>query len=190
LIDVAHHAQASTSPEGLSTGGNAGHIRRPNHDQTNKLVLNPISILKFIDHHVAKSLVIVVANLSHPAEQFHGLDQEIVEVQGVGLPQSGFVELEDLPYLFNTIGRKVGLAGISRGTRPSILCAAYRGQCLTGRQGLVVHQVQLLHNLADEPFLIVLVVDREVASVSGFQSFNASTKHTNTQGVKRGNQRR
>src|SRR6185503_17812859 len=130
LIVVADDANTSISPEGLSTGNYATPVGRPDHDQASELVLNPVRILKFIDHHVAESLVIVVANLGHPGEQLDGLDQEVVKVQRVGLSQPRFVGLVDLRYLFNAFSRVLSLIRVSSRSDPSILRPAYSRQRL------------------------------------------------------------
>ena len=68
LIDIAHHAQASSLPE---VHGCALHLRRTNRNQPRQLILNSIGVLKLVDHQVTEAIVIILPDIGHTAKQLN-----------------------------------------------------------------------------------------------------------------------
>jgi hypothetical protein len=58
----------------------------------NQQVLRAVGVLVFIDHHIAKLVAVVAADLFGLLEELHRLEQQVVEIERVGLLQRVHVQ--------------------------------------------------------------------------------------------------
>ena len=68
--------------------------------QVNQFKLGCVGVLILVHHNILKPLLIIIQHLRLAAEQFHGLHNQIVKVQGIVLFQTVLVFLVNLPNLF------------------------------------------------------------------------------------------
>ena len=64
--------------------------------QPHQFVLRAVGVLVFVDQHVLKAPVVVVADFGHGFQQARGFEQQIVEVERVGLEQLFAILLVDV----------------------------------------------------------------------------------------------
>ena len=80
LVLVAHRADV------LSLAG----------EQLHQLVLGAVGVLVLIDQQIAVAALVALAGFRGDFEQANGLQQQVVEVEGVAFEQLGLVALEDV----------------------------------------------------------------------------------------------
>ena len=148
LVVVAHHADV------LILLG----------QQLDQHILGVVGVLILVHHDVAEFVLVVVQHVGVLLEEGHGVDDDVVEVHGVGFLEPLFVE-------------DVGLGDLIQpeipARRPGVLVGVYEAVlgAADGRQnGLVRQQLvvdfQLLLHLFHQPPLVVGVVDGEVGGVA------------------------
>ena len=135
------------------------NLRHRMHD----VILSKIRILILVDQNKAEVMVQLLADVWLIVHQPHDMQQQIVEVDSVLLPDASFVEREDLI--------DDGIQRISR-TLLKLLPKLFGGDHFIASTtdapqnspGLMKHSVQLviLHDLADDGDLIGMIEDREV----------------------------
>src|SRR5262245_6308251 len=79
---VAHNAEAAVGPETLRLVGVKQRVIALD-DQSRQRILNPVRVLKLVDHHVAEPVVVVAPSLFRVAEQLYRADQQVVEIERV-----------------------------------------------------------------------------------------------------------
>ena len=146
LVVVAHHAEVLPPP------GEKGREQ----------ILQMVGVLVLVHQHVAELPLVVLQHLRAGAQQRHRVEDEVVEVQGVGRPELGLIPGVDL-----------GDAGVLPVPLPvlapgevlrrliAVLGPADDAQHLPGSKGLLV-QVQLPDAVPHHPLGVVRIVDGEV----------------------------
>ena len=66
-------------------------------------ILAEVGVLEFVNEHVAKLLLVAVQHLWKAFEQFLCVEEQVVEVHGIGLEASFNVSLVDLRHLRNVV---------------------------------------------------------------------------------------
>ncbi len=173
LVLVAHHADVLVLAA----------------EQLHQLVLGAVGVLVFVDEEIAVAAVVTLAHFGRDLEQPHGLEQEVVEVEGVGLPQLLAVALEDVRDLLadRVGGLQVELLRIDH----VVLGPGDFGEDDARRELLVV-EAHAPHDGFDHRLLVGLVVDGEAAGeafVVHAQRFDVAAEHAHAEGVKRGDER-
>ena len=104
LVFIAHHADVIVLAR----------------QQAHQLILRSIRILILVDHEVTDAAVISLPRGGVVFEQAHGFEQEVVEVQRIGRPQTALELLEDRGHarhlrIFGFVIKILrGLAGVLR----------------------------------------------------------------------------
>ena len=158
-------------------------------EQLHQFVLRAVGVLVFVDQEVSETPVIAFADFGGDLEQAHGFQQQIVEVQRIGLEQLLAIDLEDVrDLLFHGIGRgEEVLLRIDH----VILRPRDPAQRHARLQLLVVHGQPLERGL-DHGLLVGLVVNGEVAGEALAiypQSFDVAPQHAHAEAVESGEQR-
>ncbi len=173
LILVTHHADVLV---GLG-------------EQAHQVVLAAIGVLVFVDHDEFETAIHLEAQIGVVGEQPHGFEQQVVEIERVGLAQAAFVLFVDGGELR---GLLVGGGAVDVGGR--FLAAFLMAD--PGAHGAILHelfvQAHLLVNRLDHGHLIVVVVDGELAreSVADFgQARPVAPQQPHAKGVEGGDQR-
>ena len=125
----------------------------------NQQVLRPVRVLVLIDHHVLELARVEVAHRLARLEQLHRLQQEVIEVERVGILERGDVALVDLRDLL-----VADVPGPAQRLGPfhPVLCLADAREGRARRHQLVV-DAELALRLLDDGDLVGRVVDDEVA---------------------------
>ncbi len=131
---------------------------RCSDEQAHQVVLAAVGVLVFVDHDEFVALVEALAGGVVVAQEVDGFEQEVVEIQGVGFAQAGFVTLVD--------GGEAGGGGVGRGAGDFFggLRVAFRvADAREGGAGLheLVVQAEGLVDRLDHGDLVVVVVDGE-----------------------------
>ena len=166
LVVVAHHAQVVPIPR----------------QQPHQHVLGGVGVLVFVHQYVAEFVPVVVQHRRLLGEQLQGLDQQVVEVQGVVALQRLLVEPVGLVQL---VAAEVvaGFLQPFRGRQQPVLGVGDDGADLLGRV-LLVAELQFLRHGLDHRHAVVLVVDGELALVA--QLFDVPAQYTGAAGVEGG----
>ena len=145
LVVVAHHAEV------LITPGQGG----------GQQVLEVVGVLVLVDEHVPELSLVEGPHLLKLLEKPHRVEDDVVKVQGAGLPQAALV----LHVNFGDLGQAVvpgllALGQIFLRQLHGVLGPGDVPQHGPGRELLVV-QVQVLQAVLDDPDGVVGVVDGE-----------------------------
>ena len=174
LIFVAHHADVVV----------------PLREQAHQLVLAAIGVLILVDHDVAEAAIPRVAGCLIVREQADGFEQQIVEIERVGLPQRLFV--------FFVNGGDAGHARIGSASVEILrrflqalgLADLRHGRAVRNR--LVVEAHALVRGF-DDGELIFIVVDGKLpceARANLRQSVAVTPQQSHAERMERGNHRR
>ena len=147
LVAVAHHRQVAV------LGG----------QQLQQLVLGDVGVLELVHQHVAEALLVGGEHVRVLLEQPHRLQDQVVEVHGVGLGQPPLVEPVGLGGLLlepaqRPVGRGLGVDQL-------VLPGAHGVAHGPGRQPLGV-VVEPAADLGHQPLGVALVVDAEGGGVA------------------------
>ena len=82
-------------------------------EAANQQVLRPVRVLILVDHDVAELARVELPRLLGGFEELHGLQQEIVEIERVGIAERGHVALEDFGNLL-----VADVVGVAQGVGP------------------------------------------------------------------------
>ena len=150
LVIVAHHAEVLIAPG----------------QQRGQQVLEVVGVLVLVDQHIAELPLIVGPDLLVLLQQLHGQQDDIVEVQGVGLPQAALVLDVGVGGLLGAvIPRGSGDAGKFLRRLLPVLGPADEIEEEPGRKGLLV-QIEVPNHVLHHPLGIGGVVDREAAGIA------------------------
>ncbi len=158
-------------------------------EQLHQLILRAVGVLVLVDEEVLVAAVVPLTHLAGGLEQAHGFQQQVVEVERVGLGEFLFVDLEDVrDLLFHRVGagEEVLLRVDHVVLRPGD--AAERDARL---EGLVVDAEPFDGGL-DDGLLVGLVVDGEGAGEAGAvraQRFDVAAQDADAEAVEGGNSR-
>ena len=147
LVVVTHHADVLPS-SGQKVGQHILHV---------------VGILVLVDKDVAELIPVVLQGLAVRLQQLHCVKDDVVKVQGVGVPQTAVIGSIDpahpypapvpplLPQLAELLGHHHGVLGIGD-----------HRQHLPHREGLFL-QSHLLENVLDDPLAVVGIVNGKAA---------------------------
>ena len=65
-------------------------------EEAHQLILDAVGILEFVDEEVVKTLLPAAQNLGMGLEELDGKEDEIAEIEGIGLLHPCLIELVDL----------------------------------------------------------------------------------------------
>jgi hypothetical protein len=99
LQNVAY-VRAAPTVDGLVLVADDADVARGAGQQLHQLVLRAVGVLIFVDEQVLVAAVVSLTDLGDGLEQAHGLQQQIVEVERVGLEKLFAIDLEDVRDLF------------------------------------------------------------------------------------------
>ena len=150
LVVVAHHAEVLIAPG----------------QQRGQQVLEVVGVLVLVDQHIAELPLIVGPDLLVLLQQLHGQQDDIVEVQGVGLPQAALVLDVGVGGLLGAvIPRCRGNAGKFLRRLLPVLGPADEIEEEPGRKGFLV-QIEVPNHVLHHTLGIGGVVDREAAGIA------------------------
>ena len=128
-------------------------------------VLGIVRVLILIHEHEMEMLLILLQNLRMLCKELVGIDQDVIEVHGVGLSAPVHVALVDLTRLWNPAGLvgllQLGISHISRRRHQPVLGCRDVAQHSTGLVLFVV-QLHLANDTFDQTLAVGGVVDGEV----------------------------
>ena len=162
VLEVEDVSQVGAAPAINRLIGVADHrqVAMPLGEPLNEVILRPVRVLIFVDHHEAELFGIFLAYVRDLVEQLDGLQQEIVEIERT-------VVFEALRVLFVHFGEL--LAALAPALRPEevrpghrVLRVADLGQRHPRLHDAVV-DLELFEHLLDQRDLIGRVVDHEIA---------------------------
>ncbi len=149
LVVVAHHADILPPP---GQGGG-------------QEILEMVGILVLINEYIAEFPLIKFPNVIEFQQQPDGVEDDVVEIQSVGLPQAPFVLHIDLgDFLQAQVAGALALLLVVLGQLHGVLGPGDVPQNGPGREGLVI-QVEVLQNILDHPLGVGGVVDGEGALI-------------------------
>ena len=120
-----------------------------------------VGILVLVDEHIAELSLIVGPNLFKALEEPDGVEDDVVKVQGVGLPQPALIlHIHIGNFRQPKILRRLALSQVVGGQLHGVLGPGDVSQHRPGGKLLVVH-VQVLEDILDDPQGVVGVVDGE-----------------------------
>ena len=170
------------APEGVDRLGVVTHhadVARAlgvHHQLLDDGVLQGVRILELVHQHVLELAAVLVGHLSVVLQQFEEAEEQVVKIHRAGLLAAGHVggvDLADERHLGGLILRQqFGRLGVELGGDQAGLGA---GDPVLDGVGLVdlLVQVHLLHDLVDQAFGVVRVVDREVTRVADVLGLHA-----------------
>ena len=168
LVVVAHHAD----------------IMPLVGQKTGQQVLQVVGVLILVDEDITEFVLIVRPHIRAVLQQPDGVQDDVIEVQRIGIPQFSVVKCidftdPDAPPIVD------GLPLLDKRPRRLhiVLCTGNNAQDLPGRKRLLV-QRQLLENVFNDPLAIVRIVDGEAAVKA--EAVNIPAQNTHTGGVERG----
>ena len=90
LLELENVADVGAAPtvDGLVLVADDADVARGTGEQLHQLVLRAVGVLVLVDEEVFVTAVVTLAHLGDGLEQAHGLQQQVVEVQRVGLQSS------------------------------------------------------------------------------------------------------
>ena len=159
LEDVADVGAAPTVDGLVLVADYADVMGRPGQ-QLHQLVLRAVGVLVLVDQQIFVTPVVAFADIGSNLQQAHGLQQQIIEVERVGLEELLAVDLEDVRDLFfHRVGRgEEVLLRIDH----VVLGPADAAES-DARLELLVVDGQALERGLDDGLLVGLVVDGEGA---------------------------
>ena len=159
LQNVAY-VRAAPTVDGLVLVADDADVSRGPGQQLHQLVLRAVGVLILVDEDVLVTAVVSLTDLGDGLEQAHGLQQQIVEVERVGLEKLFAIDLEDVRDLFfQGIG---GSKKIFLRVNHVALCPGDFAEG-DGWFELLVVVAEALERGLDDGQLVTLVVDGEGA---------------------------
>ena len=156
--------------------------------QTNQRKLKRVCILVLINQDVAKLVVVLLAHFRNLAQESHGLDHQVVEVERVVRVQAFLVDLEDAGNRGAALVDVIGTRGKSCNIFAAVLCRADGG--LSGAQAELLFVVaEVFDAVFDETQRVVLIIDGERAAVFVVELFDVLTQDAHAETVKGGDER-
>ena len=168
LVVVAHHADIVPF-----VGQKAG-----------QQVLQVVGVLILVDEDITEFVLVVRPHIRAVLQQPDGVQDDVVEVQRIGVPQLSVVKCidftdPDAPPIVD------GLPLLNKRLRRLhiVLCTGNNAQDLSGWKRLLV-QRQLLEDVFNDPLAVVRIVDGEAAVKA--ETVDVPAQDTDTGGVERG----
>ena len=164
LVVIAHHHEVAVGAR----------------QQLADAVLHVVSVLVLVDADVAEALLVALEHLGMRGEQLEALDEQVVEVERVGAGEALLELAVDLCRLaqMGCLGMRLELVDVHE---PVLRIGDERADHV-GREVLLV-DLEVVHDGADEALRIVIVVDREVGAVADKVAVGA--QHAHAHGVER-----
>ena len=162
LVIVAHHADVAIAPR--QQGGQA--------------ILQMVGVLILVDQHVAETAAIVFPHFPILLQQMHRLQNQIIEVQRVGIAE--FARVKRIHFTdadLTPISLFLPMLAVFCRTDHLLLGAGDGGEHLAGGKCLFI-QVQFLEAILDDPLAVVGIVDGKVAAVADAVNIAAQDAHT------------
>ena len=122
-------------------------------------ILRAVGILVFVDEDVLEAILILLFDVRRLAKQSHDLQQQVVKIQGVLLPQRALVSVKDARY--DLLIPAVGPFRVGEVVDAFVFGPIDQGED-DGRREAALVQPQVFQALADHGPLVVLVEDQEV----------------------------
>src|SRR2546422_3350926 len=143
LVVISHHADVAVL------------LREGADDE----ILRAVGILVFVDEDVLEAILILLFDVRRLAKQSHDLQQQVVKIQGVLLPQRALVSVKDARY--DLLIPAVGPFRVGEVVDAFVFGPIDQGED-DGRREAALVQPQVFEALADHGPLVVLVEDQEV----------------------------
>ena len=171
MLEIQDVPQIRAPPfvDGLIGIADDGEVAMDLGQPADQEVLRPVGVLVLVDHHVPELARVELARLLGRLEELDRLQEQIVEVERVRVPERGEVALEDPGDLFVL---EVVRAPQRRRALHPVPRVADSGERLARRDELVV-DAQLFLDLLDDGDLVGRVVDHEVARESDLRRLAA-----------------
>ena len=145
LVVVAHHADVLVPPR---QGGG-------------QQILEVVGVLVLVNEYIAEFFLVILPNVIKILEQADGVQDDVVEIQGVGLPEAALILGVDLGDFHQpVVPRLLTLLKVVLPQLHGVLGPGNIAQDGAGGEGLLV-QVEVLHNVLDHPLGVGGVVDGE-----------------------------
>ncbi len=178
LLEAAHVANVGAAPTvdrliGIADRVQVGLIPC---QVPQPLILDRVGVLELVDEQVREAAPVGEAHVLMVAQQAHGAQEQVVEVEGVVLQQQLLVAL------IGALGHFTDVAAGGEVLRFDQLVLGPRDQRQhLARGDLLRVEVHLLEALADERELVGVVEDDEVAAKG--EPFRLAAQHAGAQGV-------
>ena len=154
-------------------------------EQAHQFILAAIGVLIFIHHHICVAAVVKLAQGGVVTQQADALEQQIVEINGIGLAQTSFVLFVDHRHAGG-----LGIFGVFVEVLRTLMVAL--GMANAGERRTMLHELfvetEALKDLFDQRQLVVVVINVElpgeaVADIG--ESVAIAAQHFYTKRVKR-----
>ena len=133
-------------------------------------ILGAVGILVFVDVEVRPTLLVFLQDLRFLLEEFDGMEQEVVEVDGVGAAEGLLIgSVEERGFFLR---QRSGHAGVGFG-RDHLVFGAGDERPQRPHSELLRVDVVAFHQRAQQAFGVVGVVDREIAGEAEVVAFDA-----------------
>ena len=152
------HLRAAPTVDRLIVIADHGHVFASIGEQRDEFELQPVRVLKLVDHQIAEPPLPALAHFGVFREQLHREQQQIVEIHRVQRLQLGLITCED------RADQRLLIAGA--GSRQPLFFAFLIRFFASVRIELLVLCRRARDDLFDQPHLIALVVDGEVSLVA------------------------
>ena len=150
LVVVAHHAD----------------VLIPARQQGGQQVLQVVGVLVLVDEHVAELALVEAAGLLVVLQKQHRLQDQVVEVHGVGgLEAALVVRIGPGNALQTVVPGVLGHFRVAFGQQELVLCLGYLVQNDLGREGLLV-QAHVVEHVLHHPLGVGGIVDGKAAGVA------------------------
>ena len=182
LLEVEDVADVGAAPrvDGLVVVAHHHEVLVLAGQKARDLVLGAVRVLILVDADVAEALLVLLENVGVVAQEAIGVDEQVVEVHGVGAGQAALKLL--IHARSHLLGRGVGTSGEVRRVEELVF---RRGDLGThGIQGkALLVDAQVGHDGLDETLGIVVVVNGKRVAVA--QAGAVDAQHAHAHGVER-----
>ncbi|MEZ4387525.1 MAG: hypothetical protein R3D98_08085 [Candidatus Krumholzibacteriia bacterium] len=162
LVEIEHvlHAGAAPAVDRLVVVADGEHVAVHRAEELDEQQLQLVGVLELVDQHVAELARVLLAEVLLGLEQVDGLEDEVVEVDGLALAQA---------LLVGGVDAGEGLVGVGGGggrrlLRRLVVVLPGADRAADRRQSpLLDVEVEVLQDALQKALLVVGVVDGEVA---------------------------
>ena len=150
-------------------------------EQEHELVLRAVCILVFVNHQVLEAPIMTLADFASDFQQPHRLEQQIVEVEGVGLTQLLAINLIDMG---NALGFGIGRLQINFLRIQHVVLRPGDASQHNARGKLLFVDPQPPYRCFHKLLLIALVVNGEIFSQTRSQRLNVTPQQPHAKRMK------
>ena len=184
LLEIKNVADVRAAPavDGLIVITHDAEVAALVSEQLDHHVLGVVGVLILVHHDVTETFAVALQHRRMIRQQLEGLDQQIVEIQGVVGLQAGLIlQIDIVDHLAAVI--LLGFAEPLVRAHELVLRIGNFGRQLAGRQELLI-DIQPLEDLLQHGLLVIIVINDKGAGVA--QLLDIPAEHPGTGGVEGG----